>query len=122
MFCMMTGTVLACSCSDERGIIWHAEAASPNGHYLARAETIQQGGPGNAWVSTEVRLMQGESDKGIEILILSYDDAPQPVPDAVSMTWDGDKTLHLKYSPSGHLDFQAVRASGVDIDTALRSR
>lgn len=45
---LIIGTVLACSCSDERGIIWHAEAASPNGHYLARAETTQQGGPGNA--------------------------------------------------------------------------
>ena len=122
MVCMMAGTILVCSCGDERGIIWHAEAASPSGRYLVRAETIQQGGPGTASVSTEVKLTQGLSDKGIDILILSHDGMPQPVLNAVTMVWLGDNTLQLDYLPSSHLEFKAVRASGVEIETAPRSR
>lgn len=122
MVYLIIGTVLACSCSDERGIIWHAEAASPSGKYLARAETIQQGGAGTASVSTEVKLTQGSSDKGIDIRILSHDDMPQPVLNAVTMVWVGDNTLQLDYLPSSHLEFKAVRASGVEIETAPRSR
>jgi putative transposase len=75
--------------------------------------------------NSQLKRMYAElalDDEGIDILILSYDDVPQPVLDAVSMTWNGDKNLQLKYSPSSHLEFQAVRASGVEIDTAPRSR
>lgn len=116
------GIIAVSACSEDRGIIWQANAASPDGRYQAHAETIQQGGPGNADVSTEVRLGQGGTDKGVEIVVLSHNNVPQPVRDAVSMSWTGGTSLLVEYLPSSHVEFQAVKASGVTIEVRPRAR
>jgi hypothetical protein len=109
-----------CGCESDQAIIWQADAVSPDGRYKVHAETVQQSGPGNAWVSTEVKLAQKGQEEGVDILVLSHDRLPQPVQDAVRMTWVDGKNLRLEWLSGSEVDFQAVRAMGVDIKALPR--
>lgn len=113
-------TWLVSACSDDQAVIWQAHVKSPDGHYEANAETIQQSGPGNAWLSTVVKLSQGKDDEGFEILLFSHSSAQELAGGAVSMTWVDNKTLRVKYVPSSTVEFQAVRGAGVTIDLEPR--
>ncbi|WP_448097229.1 hypothetical protein [Luteibacter yeojuensis] len=118
---LFIGVLLSmCGCESDQAIIWQADVVSPDGRYKVHAETVQQSGPGNAWVSTEVKLAQKGQEKGVDILVLSHDRLPQPVQDAVRMAWVDGKNLRLEWLSGSEVDFQAVRAMGVDIKALPR--
>lgn len=115
--------VLAVSgCDSDRAVVWQANVASPDGNYRVHAETVQQSGPGNAWVSTQVTLGQGGPDRAFEILSLSHDIVPPPGIDPVSIHWTGPRTLRLEYLPSSNVDFEAIKGAGVEIESVPRPR
>lgn len=118
--CVLIFPILS-GCSKDSDVIWESTIQSKDGRYIAHAETIQQGGPGNATVETEVTLTQSGQKDGTRILILSHDDAPQPVKDTVQIKWIEARKLQLTYITSSHVEFQAVRAAGVDIESAPSS-
>jgi hypothetical protein len=119
---VIAGVAFLASCSADSAVIWASHVKSPDGSYQANAETIQQGGPGNAALFTRVKLSQRQGDEGIEILGLSHESAQELINGAVSMTWVGSNRLRLEYVPSSRVDFQAIKSSGVEIDTQPRSR
>ena len=116
-FTLLAFNALALSgCQSDQAVVWQTDVASPDGHYTVHAETIQQSGPGNAWISTTVELIQTGQEKGVEILNISHSMLPRPASNAVRATWIGERKLRLEWHPGSELEFQAIRSSGVDIE------
>ena len=107
---------LVSGCESDQAVVWQADAVSPGGGYTVHAETVQQSGPGNAWVSTTVNLTQKGQETGVEILGLSHDLLPRPPGYAVQMRWLGPRRLRLAWAPGSKVNFQAVRGITVDIE------
>jgi hypothetical protein len=103
--------VLVVSCRDA-DTIWSAEARSPDGQWLAVAQTDQYGGPGTAGVITTVYLKRTKGPKTpIDILTLS-----QSVPSiGLKMNWLESSRLEITYTQQATVQFQAVKCGGVDI-------
>jgi hypothetical protein len=106
-----------------RGCAWHdyattwsAEARSPDGLWVATAESVQNGGPGTAYDSTAVYLRQS-GQKPAEILGFSH----QYATINLHMKWLTPAHLEVTYGPSGrpgdtvNVDFQAVKFAAVEI-------
>ena len=113
----MSLAVSLAGCGKDWAVTWQADAGSSDGHYQAHAETIQQSGPGNAALWTEVRLTQKGRVEGSTILVLMHNNSPQDVRNAVRMTWVGDSKLRVEYTASSDVAFQAVKAAGVEIES-----
>lgn len=107
---------LVSGCESDQAVVWQADAVSPDGGYTVHAETIQQSGPGNAWIWTTVKLTQKGQKTGVDILGLSHDLLPRPPGYAVQMRWLGPRRLRLAWAPGSEVNFQAVRAITVDIE------
>lgn len=120
--CLGTLCLLAAGCGDDRAIIWQAHIKSPDGHYQVNAATIQQSGPGNAALYTEVKLSQRDDEAGFDILDLSHNDESELAGGPVTMTWVNNTTLRLEYNPVSRVDFQAVKSGIVNIQSSRRSR
>jgi len=112
---------LISGCESDRAVVWRADAVSPDGGYTAHAETVQQSGPGNAWISTRVKLTQKGQEVGVEILGLSHKVLPRTPEHAVQMRWLGPRRLWLAWAPDSEVDFLAVRAIAVDVEAAKSS-
>jgi hypothetical protein len=108
--------MLLSGCESDRAVVCQADAMSPDGGYKVHAETVQQSGPGNAWVSTTVKLTQKGQEAGVDILGLSHHLLPGPPGYAVRMRWLGPRRLLLAWAPGSEVNFQAVRAITVDIE------
>jgi len=115
---LMPVLFLVIGCGSDRALVWQTDAVSPDGGYTVHAETVQQSGPGNAWISTRVKLTQKGQNLGVDILGLSHDRLPRPPGYAVQIRWQGPRRLRLAWTPGSEVDLQAVRAIGVDIDAA----
>jgi hypothetical protein len=110
-------------------VVWKAQTQSPDGLWLAKADTVQNGGFGSAEIHTSV-FLERESAKARpqEVLVVECD-GPMPHPYALdndankggcvglTMTWPTSKHLHLTYETRQGTDvvFQAVRFGDVDI-------
>jgi hypothetical protein len=96
---------------------WSAEASSPDGQFIATAESVQNSGPGTAYDWTAVYLRQS-GQKPTEILGFSH----QYATINLQMKWLDRKHLEVTYGPSRMpgdsvtVDFQAVRFAGIDIE------
>jgi len=110
-----TGCMSGCKASPS----WSAEAKSPDGKMIATANTFEQSGFGTGWVQTTVYLnwTRGKQPK---MLILAFSDGPS-VPGGmnVGMNWLSPTHLELSYKGERPLDFQAVKAGGVDISVRV---
>jgi hypothetical protein len=107
--------VLLQGCRDQ-ATIWSTTAVSPNGQIIASANTEQYGGLGTAYVSTGVYLKQSKSSKP-PLLILGFTNEsayPAGVTE-VNLRWLSDSQLDVTYKPGAIIDFQAIKAIGVDI-------
>ncbi|QWT19105.1 hypothetical protein KPL74_15290 [Bacillus sp. NP157] len=103
-------------CGDDRAVVWEAHVKAPDGHYRVNAQTIQQSGPGNAALSTRVKLSQRDDDEGDDILDLSHSQMAEVINGPVKVVWLDNTTLRLEFVPSSHVDFQAIKAAAVTID------
>lgn len=108
--------------------VWKAEVRSPDGHYVATARTIQNGGFGSAYISTVVTLSPTDrSSLPMEILEFSCNG---PVPRAytldnnanaggtIDLTMKWVTPTHLEVTYEGRrrtLDFQAIRYQKIEI-------
>ena len=105
---------LLLGCSDQ-AIIWSAESASPNGQFIASAQTTQYGGPGTAYVGTEVYLKQAGSKSPLLILGFANGSAYPSGVTAVGLHWLSNSQLDVTYKATATINFQAVTALGVAI-------
>lgn len=113
---------LLSGCESDQAVVWQADAVSPDGAYTVHAETVQQSGPGNAWISTTVKLTQTGQETGVDILVLSHNLLPRPPGYAVQMRWLDPRRIRLAWAAGSEVDFRAVRAIAVDIESAPRGK
>ncbi|TCV96429.1 hypothetical protein EC912_102780 [Luteibacter rhizovicinus] len=113
---------LLTGCYSDQAVIWKADSTSQDGRWTSHAETVQQGGPGNAWVSTQVTLVQKGRDDYQLIASFSHIKAAYPVLEAVTMTWINPQHLDIAYRPDSEVDFQAVKLASVTITLHPRDR
>jgi hypothetical protein len=110
-------------------VVWKAQTQSPDGLWLAKADTVQNGGFGSAEIHTTVFLERGDTKSEPQEVLVVECDGPMPQPyvldnDAnkggcigLTMTWPTTKHLDLTYETRQGTDvvFQAVRVRDVVI-------
>jgi hypothetical protein len=107
--------------SKENMTVWKAAFPSPDGSYIATADTVQNGGFGSASIETNVYLEQaGHSDQPTEVLGFSCD-GPMSRPYVLdnvanaggginlSVKWITPSHLHVTYQGRADVSFQAVK-------------
>jgi hypothetical protein len=122
---MVGACLLASACA--RPTVWHEEVPSPDGSWIAIAETVQNGGFGSAYIETTVSLKATHSSSA-PVMILAFScEGPVPRPYVLDNVANEGGTInlqmkwltpsHLEVSYSGHPDltFQAVKLWGADI-------
>jgi hypothetical protein len=96
--------------------IWSAEARSPDGRWLATAQTVQTGGFGTGITTTDVKMKWTKgSDRPETILVFVHD--PSSVPDTIhlSMNWVTPSHLEVAYEGHPRINFQVVKYGDVEI-------
>ena len=120
--------VLGCGTRDDL-VVWKAQTLSPDGVWLAKADTVQNGGFGTGEIHTTVFLERENARAAPQEVLVVECDGPMPHPYALdndankggciglTMTWFTPKQLHLTYETRQGTDiaFQAVRVGDVDI-------
>jgi len=123
---LILGVLLLSGCAAPT--VWKAEVRSPDGHYVAIASTVQNGGFGSASIDTRVYLEQANV-RGTRTRVLSFScNGPVPRPYnldnkanaggtiGLQMKWLTPTHLEVTYEGrDGTLDFQAVKYQGIDI-------
>ena len=120
VFIVVVGVcVLLTGCGDNGTTLWSQEVRSPDGQWLAIADTKQWSGPGNAYVATSVYLKQAASTQPpIKILGFSNESAYPSRIANVTIEWVAPKHLNVRYGSHATLDFQVIKCSGVDISVS----
>jgi hypothetical protein len=124
---MMGGmSVFQCACRAVE-TVWSAEARSPDGFWLAIAETQQHGGFGTAGVVTTVylkrtnrtnafdRLLNPAPWRPIEILELFHDPRTTSTTINLSMRWSDRSHLEITYKGRPSVDFQVMKCADIEI-------
>jgi hypothetical protein len=119
---------LGCTSRDDL-IVWRADALSPDGRWVATADTVQNGGFGSGDIFTTVHLRNTQG-KPYSVDVLGIDSqGPSPRPYVLdnvanrggsidlTMSWTGPSRLHLGYtSKTGTVvTLQMVKYAGIDI-------
>jgi hypothetical protein len=119
---------LGCTSRDDL-IVWKADSPSPDGRWLATADTVQNGGFGSGDIFTTVHLRNTQG-KPLSVDILGIDSqGPIPHPYVLdnvanqggsinlTMTWAGPSRLNIGYtSKSGTVvSLQMLKYAGIDI-------
>jgi hypothetical protein len=107
--------------------VWHAEIPSPDGVWVAIADTSQNGGPGNAAIATTVSLKGTRISNGPQLVLGFNCDGPVPRPYTLDNVANTGGTIdlqmkwltpsHLEVTYKGHPDvyLQTVKLWGIDI-------
>lgn len=115
-FVVFVVCVLACGCQDVR-TVWSAEARSPDGNWLATADTVQHSGPGTAGAESSVYLKRIHNSSA-PLLILGFFHHEKNLSDAINLTMKWPSPSHLEVTYDGRaasLEFQAIKCGGVEI-------
>ena len=125
--------ILGCTSRDDL-VVWKAELASPDGVWLAIADTVQNGGPGNAEIHTTV-FLQGPNKRGPRQEVFGIEcQGPIPHPYTLdnvanaggcvglTMVWSAPNQLHLSYEekPGNEVGLHVAKLANVEI--AVKSR
>ena len=109
--------------------VWREEFVSPDGAWVAIAHTEQYGGPGNAFIGTEVDLLRPDKtyNKGRPFNVLALEPSG-PLPSTYQLSsanhgggadltvrWTTPRTLELSYDGKSRVDLQVVRFGDVGI-------
>jgi len=125
---VLCALVLGCGTRDDL-VVWKAQTQSPDGLWLAKADTVQNGGFGSAEIHTTVSLERGNAKAGPREVLVVECNGPMPHPYALdndanrggciglTMTWPNPRHLRLTYETreGTYVVFQAVRVGDVDI-------
>lgn len=120
------GAFLLCtSCSIP--VVWKAELPSPDGQWIASAQTFQNGGFGSAYIYTAVYVKQARvREDATQVLGFSCD-GPIPHPYTLdnkanvggsidlTMKWLSASHLDVTYNGHAQITFQAVRFANIQI-------
>jgi hypothetical protein len=96
--------------------IWSGEAQSPDGRWLAAAETVETSGFGTGDITTVVTLkwVKG-SDKPENILVFAHDGSSATKTIHLCMYWVTPSHLEVTYDGQPRVDFQVVKDGDVEI-------
>jgi hypothetical protein len=96
--------------------IWTAEARSPDGQWLAKAQTDQRSGFGTDGAVTAVYLQPSNGARPpVQVLSFSQNQNAQTSLIDLKMNWIDGTHLVVSYKEHPNLDFQAVKYAGIDI-------
>lgn len=96
--------------------IWSTQLKSPDGRWLASAETVETGGFGTASLVTNVYLKWTNGSQSPEnILVLVHDPNSASGTINLSMKWVTPSHLDVSYDGHARVDFQVVKDGDVDI-------
>jgi hypothetical protein len=110
------GMCFVSSCSNDPVPIASAESKSPNGNWAATASTIQNAGFGTGDVETGVYLKWVSSPHPPTLILgFSNESAYPPGITSVHMNWLTNSHLDVTYKIGATLNFQAIKAGGVEI-------
>ena len=108
--------LLAAGCDPAHEIIASTESRSPNGYWVASDSTVRYSGPGNAAVISSVYLQRADKSKPpVEILEFFHDGPGSQTGIGLTMSWADPSHLAVAYNGHASIDFQAVKAAGVNI-------
>ncbi len=103
---LFVSTVLGTGCSSKDDLtVWRTEAPSPDGLWVATADTVQNGGFGSANINTSVYL-RGVNDRRPPAQVLGFSsDGPVPHPYVLDNTANrgGTIALALQWLDATHL-------------------
>lgn len=111
---VLVGLFIASSCGvpiDRPRVTWSAEVRSPDGNWLATANSREGGGFGGQYDVTQVYLNSTTLGTPIEILGFSHE---QPTM-TLKMEWLTSTHLNVSYGGHANLNFQAIKCAGIDI-------
>jgi hypothetical protein len=92
---------------------WSAESRSPDGTWIARAETVEYSGFGTGGVETTVSIRRA-SGSGSSQRVLAFAQGGAAL--GLNMHWDSPSRLVVVYRANPELlYYQVVKTSGVDI-------
>jgi len=108
----LAGAFVGCSQGNET--TWSNESKSPDGAWVVSAHTEHtQGGFGTGWEGTLIQLKQSFKEaKPVDVL--DFDDDPEP-PKDIQAHWISPSHLQITYRGNPRINFQAVKAFGMDI-------
>ena len=96
--------------------IWTAEAKSPDGQWLAKAQTDQRSGFGTDGAVTAVYLQPSNGARSpVLILGFSHNQHARASLIDLKMKWVDGKHLEVSYKEHPDLDFQAIKYAGITI-------
>jgi hypothetical protein len=108
--------VVAFGCKGSAETTWSAEAQSPDGKMIARAQTIVNSGFGTGGYASIVSLNWTKgSQNPVNILIFTDAPAEPENTSVVEMKWLTPTHLELTYKGHRTIGFQAVKCDGIDI-------
>lgn len=115
-------------------VVWKAALSSPDGDWVATADTVQNGGPGNAEIHTTV-FLQGRNKKvpPQEVFGVEFQ-GPIPHPYTLdnvanaggcvglTMVWSAPNQLHLSYEgkPGNEVGLHVAKLANVEITVESR--
>jgi hypothetical protein len=132
---LAVSAVLFCGCeSRDDLVVWKAALSSPDGDRIATADTVQNGGPGNAEIHTTVFLQARNSKAPPQEVFGIECEGPIPHPYTLdnvannggcvglTMVWSSPNKLHLSYeaTPGNQVGLQVVKLSNVEITVESR--
>lgn len=106
------GLVLMLVGCDDSQVVIKDEVKSPDGSRTARVQTHAFYGPGNNAMFSEVYLFWTENPHPTQVILLN---APHDKYAGVKVVWRGNNALDVIRHPEAKVEFQAVKAMGVDI-------
>ena len=108
-------------------VVWREKVVSPNGSWIASAETVQNGGFGSGYIETSVYLKR-KNDRQSPYFILGFSSVgPVPHPYVLDnaanaggtinlkMSWLGPLHLLVTYSGNPHINLETVKLQDVTI-------
>jgi hypothetical protein len=108
-------------------VVWREKVASPNGSWIASAETVQNGGFGSGYVETSVYLKRKNDRQSLYSILGFSTNGPVPHPYVLDntvnaggtidleMRWVGPLHLLVTYSGNPHINLETVKLQDVII-------
>ncbi len=115
-------------------MVWKATAPSPNGRWVATADTVQNGGFGSADIYTTVNLKRLGDDSG-PVDIIGIDSRARPIPHPyvldnvankggsidLTMTWETPSHLRVTYTDQACTDVRRQLTKYAEVNITLQS-
>jgi hypothetical protein len=108
--------LMAFGCRKGVETIWTGKAKSPDGQWVAKAQTDQRSGFGTDGATTAVYLQPSNGARSaVQVLSFSQNQNAQTSLIDLKMNWTDGTHLKVSYKAHPNLDFQAVKYAGIDI-------